>query len=285
MRAHGSCIDSVNEAGSPRPRSSVEDMAGETSFVCERVCTSDRLLRRLGKLAKVRTSSHARVRRHSAPRHANGLLQHSGPRSPGDARIPISHAAVAFQQAGPPQARRRLGRDAAPLQRFARHGAREHLSRQTCKMHSVAPATSPTPAPAPACKQQDQTRLHPVAPGPHAQLLHHRLRRFRWALWREGLFRTLQSLERACRLPSALRTARCAAIPPACSCSALLPSPSPPPHALAPPTSFPSPSPAANDACVEACQRSVCSIPHQVPAWNEACLKRCTAECLKGRAG
>ncbi|KAI8462897.1 MAG: hypothetical protein J3K34DRAFT_527425 [Monoraphidium minutum] len=40
----------------------------------------------------------------------------------------------------------------------------------------------------------------------------------------------------------------------------------------------------AHDACVEACQRSVCSIPHQVPAWNEACLKRCTSECLKGRA-
>ncbi|GBF93207.1 hypothetical protein Rsub_05939 [Raphidocelis subcapitata] len=41
----------------------------------------------------------------------------------------------------------------------------------------------------------------------------------------------------------------------------------------------------AHDACVEACQRSVCSIPHQVPAWNESCLKRCTAECIKGRAG
>lgn len=41
----------------------------------------------------------------------------------------------------------------------------------------------------------------------------------------------------------------------------------------------------SHDACVEACQRSVCSVPHQVPAWNEACLRRCTAECLKGRAG
>eukprot|EP00878_Enallax_costatus_P004692 GHUV01004940.1.p2 GENE.GHUV01004940.1~~GHUV01004940.1.p2 ORF type:complete len:121 (+),score=18.21 GHUV01004940.1:104-466(+) len=40
----------------------------------------------------------------------------------------------------------------------------------------------------------------------------------------------------------------------------------------------------AHDACADACQRAVCSIPHQVPAWNEACLKRCTAECMKGRA-
>lgn len=40
----------------------------------------------------------------------------------------------------------------------------------------------------------------------------------------------------------------------------------------------------AHDACTDACQRAVCSIPHQVPAWNDACLKRCTAECLKGRA-
>lgn len=38
--------------------SSLEDMAGESSFVCERVCTSDRLLRRLGKLAKVRQLSN-----------------------------------------------------------------------------------------------------------------------------------------------------------------------------------------------------------------------------------
>jgi len=42
--------------------------------------------------------------------------------------------------------------------------------------------------------------------------------------------------------------------------------------------------PAAHDACTDACQRAVCSIPHQVPAWNDSCLKRCTAECLKGRA-
>eukprot|EP00879_Flechtneria_rotunda_P011911 GHRR01012441.1.p1 GENE.GHRR01012441.1~~GHRR01012441.1.p1 ORF type:complete len:118 (+),score=11.34 GHRR01012441.1:290-643(+) len=39
----------------------------------------------------------------------------------------------------------------------------------------------------------------------------------------------------------------------------------------------------AYDACTDACQRAVCSVPHQVPAWNESCLKRCTAECLKGR--
>lgn len=41
---------------------------------------------------------------------------------------------------------------------------------------------------------------------------------------------------------------------------------------------------AAHDACTDACQRAVCSIPHQVPAWNDSCIKRCTAECLKGRA-
>lgn len=40
----------------------------------------------------------------------------------------------------------------------------------------------------------------------------------------------------------------------------------------------------ARDACAEACQRSVCVVPHQVPAWNEACQKRCVQECLKGRA-
>ncbi|WIA12841.1 hypothetical protein OEZ85_006468 [Tetradesmus obliquus] len=39
----------------------------------------------------------------------------------------------------------------------------------------------------------------------------------------------------------------------------------------------------AHDACADACQRAVCSVPHQVPAWNDACLKRCTAECMKGR--
>lgn len=65
----------------------------------------------------------------------------------------------------------------------------------------------------------------------------------------------------------------------------------PPPKAHAPENAPPRrprpapPAPAAHDACVEACQRSVCSIPHQVPAWNESCLKRCTAECTKGRAG
>ena len=37
------------------------------------------------------------------------------------------------------------------------------------------------------------------------------------------------------------------------------------------------------DACVDACQRSVCMTPHQVPAWNDQCLKRCTMECTKGR--
>lgn len=40
----------------------------------------------------------------------------------------------------------------------------------------------------------------------------------------------------------------------------------------------------SNDACVEACQRAVCSEMHQVPDWNDQCLKRCTTECLKGRA-
>jgi len=39
----------------------------------------------------------------------------------------------------------------------------------------------------------------------------------------------------------------------------------------------------ASDACVDACQRSVCSQVHQVPDWNDQCLKRCTTECLKGR--
>jgi hypothetical protein len=55
--------------------------------------------------------------------------------------------------------------------------------------------------------------------------------------------------------------------------------------ATAPPNpSNPLVAPPGHDACVEACQRSVCSIPHQVPAWNESCLKRCTSECMKGRA-
>ena len=40
----------------------------------------------------------------------------------------------------------------------------------------------------------------------------------------------------------------------------------------------------SSDACVEACQRSVCSQVHQVPDWNDQCLKRCATECLKGRA-
>ena len=40
----------------------------------------------------------------------------------------------------------------------------------------------------------------------------------------------------------------------------------------------------SNDACIEACQRAVCSqVNHQVPDWNDQCLKRCTTECLKGR--
>jgi hypothetical protein len=39
------------------------------------------------------------------------------------------------------------------------------------------------------------------------------------------------------------------------------------------------------DACAEACQRAVCTVPHRVPAWNDACVRRCAAECLKGRAG
>jgi hypothetical protein len=60
-------------------------------------------------------------------------------------------------------------------------------------------------------------------------------------------------------------------------------------HVTRPPAASP-PAPcvawrqAAPDACTDACQRAVCSIPHQVPAWNDSCLKRCTAECLKGRA-
>ena len=37
------------------------------------------------------------------------------------------------------------------------------------------------------------------------------------------------------------------------------------------------------DACTEACQRSVCSLPHTVPAWQDQCNKRCTQECLRGR--
>ena len=37
------------------------------------------------------------------------------------------------------------------------------------------------------------------------------------------------------------------------------------------------------DACLEACQRSVCMNAHQVPAWNDQCLKRCASECAKGR--
>jgi hypothetical protein len=41
----------------------------------------------------------------------------------------------------------------------------------------------------------------------------------------------------------------------------------------------------SRDACAEACQRAVCSVPHRVPAWNDACVRRCAAECLKGRAG
>lgn len=40
----------------------------------------------------------------------------------------------------------------------------------------------------------------------------------------------------------------------------------------------------SGDACVEACQRAVCSQLHQVPDWNDQCLKRCSTECLKGRA-
>ena len=37
------------------------------------------------------------------------------------------------------------------------------------------------------------------------------------------------------------------------------------------------------DACTEACQRCVCSLPHTVPAWQDQCNKRCTQECLRGR--
>jgi hypothetical protein len=39
----------------------------------------------------------------------------------------------------------------------------------------------------------------------------------------------------------------------------------------------------SEDACIEACQKAVCSNMHQVPAWNEGCLSRCTAECRRKR--
>ena len=42
-------------------RSAFEEQEGDTSFVCERVCTSDRLLKRLGYLAKVRARAALRA--------------------------------------------------------------------------------------------------------------------------------------------------------------------------------------------------------------------------------
>lgn len=36
-----------------------------------------------------------------------------------------------------------------------------------------------------------------------------------------------------------------------------------------------------SDACMDACQRTVCTVSTHVPQWNESCLKRCQAECLR----
>ncbi|KAJ7555928.1 hypothetical protein O6H91_05G109300 [Diphasiastrum complanatum] len=37
----------------------------------------------------------------------------------------------------------------------------------------------------------------------------------------------------------------------------------------------------AVDACVDACSRTVCLIPHHVPNWNDICIRRCQNQCLK----
>lgn len=39
------------------------------------------------------------------------------------------------------------------------------------------------------------------------------------------------------------------------------------------------------DACTDACRRTVCVNPHHVPNWNDLCMRRCSDECLRNVKG
>lgn len=195
--------------------------------MCERVCTSDRLLRRLGKLAKVRTRGAGQLRdRIGAAPSAGGPACRSG-------RMWLLWWVAAVSTAG-------HGPHVAACPVAARP--------QDPTRNSCITVCGTSRAGGHACQLSAAPAAGAAGPGAARQ------QRLGLAAW-----------SHSCVAPTAPEspTPRC--------------TPRPPP--LPPPLPLP-----AHDACVEACQRSVCSIPHQVPAWNEACLKRCTAECMKGRA-
>jgi len=37
----------------------------------------------------------------------------------------------------------------------------------------------------------------------------------------------------------------------------------------------------SEEACADACMKSICSGGLAIPAWNDACERKCTQECLK----
>lgn len=178
----------------------LDDEGGDPSFVCERVCTSGRLLKRMGSLSKVRMTPRCRHRRRPAgSRHR---------RRPAGSRIITSVI--------------RCGRPAGPTG------------------HAHTPVSYPRTAPRPASQLgsspvpwMERPASPPCPPPPSSQHKCH-----------------------PCRSSQDPTPNTCVTV---CGVS-------------------------SRDACAEACQRSVCAVPHQVPAWNESCQKRCVQECLKGRA-